>query len=308
MHRRGAKKVNEVITLSTDINVITAEIKSYQQIAGQSVFEIGRRLKHVKENDLVHGEWIRWLETIDMQPRNAQQFMQIATEFEGNAKPVSHLGFKKLLYITQLPENIDKQRFIEEVHTIPTTGEEKTVKNMTTREFEAVKKALKEKDKLLHQETERRKRAEQEAFAVRKSEQLTRKQLEEFEQQEPQIIEKEVAIESKEHINIINELKDINAELKDTVDFYKQKADALSKNVDDIQLEESSMNYVAHKNVHNLIAYMDEFLKDAVVSSLMRGSIATASEATKELLDSRIEAFQEFLHDLKIAKTGRKIN
>ncbi|MFZ7759892.1 ParB N-terminal domain-containing protein [Bacillus thuringiensis] len=171
---------------------------------------------------------------------------------------------------------------------------------------------LKEKNKLLHQETERRKRAEQEAFAVRKSEQLTRKQLEEFEQQEPQIIEKEVvkevAIESLEHINIINELRDKNEELKDTLDFYKQKADALSKNVDDIQFEESSMNYVANKNVHNLIAYMDEFLKDAVVSALMRGSIATASDATKELLDSRIEAFQEFLNDLKIAKTGRKIN
>ncbi|PFT69730.1 hypothetical protein COK81_34270, partial [Bacillus thuringiensis] len=209
-------------------------------------------------------------------------------------------------------ESVDKQRFIEEVHTIPTTGEEKTVKNMTTREFEAVKKALKEKDKLLLQETERRKRAEQETFSARKSEELTRKQLEEFEQQEPQIIEKEVvkevAIEPLEHINLINELKDENAELKDTVDFYKQKADALSKDVDDIQLEESSMNYVANKNVHNLIAYMDDFLKDAVVSSLMRGSIATASDATKELLDSRIEAFQEFLNDLKIAKTGRKMN
>ncbi|MCQ6307380.1 chromosome partitioning protein ParB, partial [Bacillus cereus] len=171
---------------------------------------------------------------------------------------------------------------------------------------------LKEKDKLLHQETERRKRAEQETFSARKSEELTRKQLEEFEQQEPQIIEKEVVkeveIESEEHINLINELKDKNAELKDTVNFYKQKADALSKDVDDIHLEESSMNYVANKNVHNLIAYMDEFLKDAVVSSLMRGSIATASDATKELLDSRIEAFQEFLNDLKIAKTGRKIN
>ncbi|HDR5354469.1 TPA: chromosome partitioning protein ParB, partial [Bacillus thuringiensis] len=47
---------------------------------------------------------------------------------------------------------------------------------------------------------------------------------------------------------------------------------------------------------------------DVVVSSLMRGSIATASDATKELLDSRIEAFQEFLNDLKIAKTGRKIS
>ncbi|EOO39013.1 ParB-like partition protein [Bacillus cereus VD133] len=185
--------------------------------------------------------------------------------------------------------------------------------------YTELKESLKEKDKLLHQETERRKRAEQETFAARKSEQLTRKQLEEREEQEPQIIErevvKEVVVESKEHINIINKLKDENAELKDEnqavkdeATFYKQKTEAMSKSVEDMEMEESSMNYMANKNVHNLIAYMDGFLKDSVVSSLMRGSIANASDATKELLDSRIEAVLEFINDLRIAKTGRKIN
>ncbi|HFK1410284.1 TPA: chromosome partitioning protein ParB, partial [Bacillus cereus] len=131
------------------------------------------------------------------------------------------------------------------------------------------------------------------ADQARKSEQLTRKQLEELEQQAPTIVEKEV-VKEVEIVpnNLLNEID----KLKDEASFYKQKADALSRGVDDIQLEESSMNYIANKNVHNLIAYMDEFLKDAVVSSLMRGSIATASDATKILLDSRIEAFQEFLH------------
>ncbi|WP_144519075.1 hypothetical protein [Bacillus thuringiensis] len=299
--------MNETTSLSIDINIITAEINSYKHMVGQSFFEIGRRLKYVKEKDLVHGDFLNWVESLDIHPRVAQQMMRVASDPQLNTSTYSHLGLRVLYEIaTILPEERER------MHTIPSTGEEKTVDEMTVRELREVKKALKEKDKLLHQETERRKRAEQETFSARKSEQLTRKQLEEFEQQEPQIIEKEVvkevAIESIEHINLINELKDKNVELKDTVDFYKQKADALSKDVDDIQLEESSMNYVANKNVHNLIAYMDEFLKDAVVSSLMRGSIATASEATKELLDSRIEAFQEFLHDLKIAKTGRKMN
>ncbi|MCQ6530100.1 DUF3102 domain-containing protein [Bacillus mycoides] len=210
--------MNEIMNLSTDINVITAEIKSYQQIAGQSVFEIGKRLKHVKENDLVHGEWIKWLEKIGMKPRSAQQLIQVTIEFEGKANVLSHLGFTKLLQITQLPESIDKQQFIEEVHTVPTTGEEKTVEEMTTREFEAVKKELKEKDKQLQQAQEKAKLAQQEATQARKSEQLTRKQLEEIEQKEPQIVEREVV---KEVEIVPNDLLSEMNKLKDEADFYK---------------------------------------------------------------------------------------
>ncbi|OUB07789.1 hypothetical protein BK708_37500 [Bacillus thuringiensis serovar yunnanensis] len=303
--------MHEVISLSNDINVITAEIKSYQQIAGQSIFEIGKRLKYVKENDLVHGEWIKWLKEIGMDRSDAFRFIEAYEEFK-DVGTYQHLSQSKIFQIVMLPKSVNRQQFIEEPHTIPSTGEEKTVDEMTVREVREVKKALKEKEKQLQQAEEKAKLAQQEATQARKSEQLTRKQLEEIEQQEPKIVEREVVREVEivpdNLINIIDELKDENAELKDTADFYKQKADALLKNPEDLREEESTLNYLSNTNVHTIIAHIDSFIQDISISALMRGSIANANDLTKENLRQRIQMLRELTNDLDIAMTGRKIN
>lgn len=54
------------LQLSNDLTTIETEIKIYQNIAGRSIFEIGRRLIHVKENDLAHGEFGKWLEKVKL--------------------------------------------------------------------------------------------------------------------------------------------------------------------------------------------------------------------------------------------------
>ncbi|MBD7939552.1 DUF3102 domain-containing protein [Cytobacillus sp. Sa5YUA1] len=103
--------------------------KLYQRVAGEEIFEIGRRLKHVKENDLAHGEFGNWLTSVDLTERTAQRFMQAHDQF-GNATTSSVLSTGKIFEMLSLPTEIDRQQFVEQPHTVPSTGETKTVDEM----------------------------------------------------------------------------------------------------------------------------------------------------------------------------------
>ena len=145
------------IQLSSDLNMITAEIKSYKQIASHSIFEIGKRLKHVKEKDLVHGQWYEWLENeVDISPSTATRFVQ-AYEQLGNHATSHGLSQSKVFEILTLPETVERQEFIETPHEIPSTGEVKTVDDMTVkqlREVTAKAKNLEERNQKLQKQLE----------------------------------------------------------------------------------------------------------------------------------------------------------
>ncbi|MEK4627332.1 DUF3102 domain-containing protein [Solibacillus sp. FSL R7-0682] len=130
---------NAVSTLSTDIHVITAEINAYQRVAGEAIFEIGKRLKHVKENDLAHGEFGKWLESVNLHERQAQRLIRVAEEFGVNTTTWSELPFRTLYEIATLPT---EERNIE--HELK-SGETKFPKEMTVRELAEVKAELKRK-------------------------------------------------------------------------------------------------------------------------------------------------------------------
>lgn len=127
------------IALSSDINVITAEINSYKQIAGQSIWEIGRRLNYVKENDLSHGEFGSWVESIGIDRSEAFKFMKVAEKLP-NVETFQHLGSTALYIMTTIPEE-ERTKQHE-----TSKGETKTPDQMTVRELSELKKQLKQKD------------------------------------------------------------------------------------------------------------------------------------------------------------------
>ncbi|WP_373757862.1 DUF3102 domain-containing protein [Jeotgalibaca porci] len=164
------------IALSGDIKQIELEINHHKNIAGQSIWEIGRRLNHVKENDLAHGEFIKWVESnLKMDVREAQRFMKVASELP-NTDTWSHLGGRALYLISTLPEE-DRTK----EHTTE-KGETKTPDEMSVRELQGLKKQL-------NQQAEQHQRQLAEKDDVINK---TYEQLEKAQRQQPKVVERTV--------------------------------------------------------------------------------------------------------------------
>lgn len=164
--------------LSSDISIITAEINTYKRIAGEAIFEIGRRLKHVKENDLAHGEFGKWLAEVEIDRSQASRFIKVAEEL-GDGKlrlgaNIGNLGLKALYEIATLPP---EQR---EIPHLTSKGERKTPDEMTVRELRELKRQLREAEQAKEQ-------AERQAEMARKSEQIATRKYEELTQKEPEV-------------------------------------------------------------------------------------------------------------------------
>ncbi|MCI2758956.1 DUF3102 domain-containing protein [Staphylococcus lugdunensis] len=216
------------LQLSNDLTTIETEIKSYQNIAGQSIFEIGRRLKHVKENDLVHGEFGKWLEKVNLNKSQASKFITIVENHQEEIS-TSKKSMNILYEIATLPET---ERTKE--HTT-SNGETKTPNEMTVRELRELKKQLKQREE---QNAQLQSQVEQ----AQRSEEIARKQLEDEQNREPEVIEKYTDPEDYQSI------KNMNEHLESEREYYKKLADDFRNEVKDMMDQPNSITTFTKEN------------------------------------------------------------
>lgn len=277
------------LSLSSNLNQIELEINYHKQIAGQSIWEIGRRLNHVKENDLVHGEFINWLNKIGMDRYEATRFMKVANEIP-NVGTFAHLGNKALYLIATLPEEQKQEQLSKAEQGNPST----------VRELQELKKQLKEKDKQIENLSEVI--TNQEPKVIEKTVEVTPKDYQELKskvsnvdyyKQQNETLKTEVKQLEESYRELLSERSAVDEQS----DKYKQLSEAINQAKG--QLGESQKLISDYKKLSDLLSKSNEFL--SVASSLVYqdlSEVISRDGLAKRELNFLIERLEMFLNDL----------
>lgn len=131
--------------LSDNLEVLEAEIGWHQQAAGRSIFEIGRRLIKVKNEDMTHGHWMDWLKKMNIDQTFANRSMQIAKRFlDSNYADRHNLESKPMSVLRELvslPNSV-----LNETFALTEGAEEKSPMDMNSNELRDLKRQLKQQE------------------------------------------------------------------------------------------------------------------------------------------------------------------
>lgn len=284
------------ITLSNNLSQIELEISHHKQIAGQSIWEIGRRLNHVKEKDLVHGEFGGWLDKIGIHYREANRMMTVAKQLP-NVTTLSDLGSSALYLIATLPEE-EKQEQIQRIEDGDTP---------TVRELQEVKKKLQlsqQANKLLRDENEKIKSSKTELKE-------TIKEVVPDDYKATQNLNRQLLEKNKELSKTVKAMEErsefIEKQLADTlaqreeVDKKSAQYDELTRAIEESQGQLNSVQkqISAYKNITSLLQKGNDFL--ASMGGLIYADeekVLKADGIIRNEFDSFISRGLRFFNDL----------
>ena len=284
------------IALSNNLSQIELEINHHKQIAGQSIWEIGRRLNHVKENDLAHGQFGKWLDKIGIHYREANRMMTVAKQLP-NVTTLSDLGSSALYLIATLPEE-EKQEQIQRIED----GDTQTV-----RELKEVKNKLK-----LSQQANELLRGENEALRASKVEvKETIKEVVPEDYRATRELNKRLLVKNQELSDsmkameersefISNKLNEMMAQRAEA-DRKSAQYDELTRAIEESQGQLNSVQkqISAYKNITSLLQKGNDFL--ASMGGLIYAdekNVLKADGIVRDEFDSFISRGLRFFNDL----------
>ena len=282
------------ISLSNNINQIELEINHHKQIAGQSIWEIGRRLNHVKEHDLTHGQFGRWLDKIGFHYREANRMMTVAKQLP-NLTTLSDLGSSALYLIATLPVE-EKQAQINRIEQ----GDNPTVRELQDLKlkFSAAKRKIME----LQKGQEPTKEIVKEVPVMPADYQEALQNRQRLEERAKSAEERNAFLEAQ--------LKDLYAQRAE-VDEKSNKYDELTKAIQQSQgqLNDYQKRIASYKNILSLIQKGNDFLANmGGLSYADEEKVLHTDGVAGQEFDSFVNRGIRFFTDLqKIRNKGNQI-
>lgn len=284
--------MNEIL-LSNNLSRIETEIQFYKEQAGQSIWEIGKRLNHVKDHDLAHGEFGKWLESISISHDVANKFMRVAKEIPSNSVTLQNLGTTALYLISTLPE--------EEKAAELAKAEEGN--SSTVRELRELKKTISQKDKEIESLTQRAEEAENKDPEVITKVVTKEVVPDDYEQAKSDV--REWRNNCSNLLDKYKELEDKNNELNEQLGELEEgsrKYQELTQAIQDMEgkMDATQKKIQAQKQVYELVDMSKELLaKITPIPYLIDAEYIRSNPYAKQELEKVAENVNKFLGNLK---------
>lgn len=298
---------NELEPLSNDLTKITTEIKTYQSIGGQAIFEIGRRLNWVKKQNLTHGQFGNWLQSVKINQTFADRSMKIASEYS-NSATLPNLGATALYLIATMPsEERNKPQQLS-------SGKVKKPDEMTVRELQEVTKKLHQREQELSDKDAQIADQQAELEDNRKTQLELNNRLAEANkhQPEPKVITKTVTKEVPVKPDDYDELKANVARLQRQKDDAAKQLDEANEKLRDYEDIDKQNRKAEHwksrgrLSVYQISSHITDFLAANTLLSEDKEAACDAGDEALASYDKKLDDLQKWIDDQRNITSGRR--
>lgn len=303
---------NELEPLSNDLTKITTEIKTYQSIGGQAIFEIGRRLNWVKKQNLTHGQFGNWLQSVKINQTFADRSMKIASEYS-NSATLPNLGATALYLIATMPsEERNRPQQLS-------SGKVKKPDEMTVRELQEVTKKLHQREQELSDKNAQIADQQAELEDNRKTQlELNKRNAELSKQQpEPKVVTKTVTKEVKpaDYDQVKERLADLEKRVKkdqEDIEYYQRELQASenrrkqSESNDRLkELELKRKKRDAQIDAYSASLKIADFLPE--LQKITQDDIDRMGDEAKHNLRTRIDMIRQIIDNIDAMFDGPRV-